>query len=454
MFDRKIEKNLIEWKNKKNRKPLVLRGARQTGKTTLVRKFSGQFKNFIELNLEKDPLRKIFASITDTRDIVQSIEGLTNQRIIPGETLLFLDEIQNSANAIKSLRYFYEEMPDLHVISAGSLLEVRMKNEGWSFPVGRIEFLYLFPVTFDEFLLADNERIIFESLMNYQAGDSFPVPLHDKLINLLADYMVVGGMPEAVSEYISSRNFASIRKCQEILVSSFKEDFVKYSKSFEVEYLKLIWDRVPFEIGKRIKYSKLAGSHTRSKNISNAFDVLHDAMLIERIYPTVATAPPLVKKPRAAFKAAFLDIGLCTHALNLTRDQIKEDLIATAYRGALFEALISQELLAMDIYNRGALYFWVREEKSASSELDFLVQVGNKLVPIEVKSGSQGALKSLHQFLRRSGLNFGLRIYSGPLRLESYTITLPGREQLNYDLLSLPFYLTFRLPELCGKHLA
>src|SRR3989338_10416428 len=233
MFERKIEQNLLEWKSKKNRKPLIFRGARQTVKTTLIRKLAKQFENFIELNLDKDAIRKIFSEVKDIKEIIKSIEGISNQKVIPHQTLLFLDEIQNSVSAIKLLRYFYEEMPDLHVVGAGSLLEVRMRSEGWSFPVGRVEFLYLYPLTFDEFLLVNGQEILLQSLMECKIGRSLPPPVHDKLVGHLSDYMVVGGMPEAVNEYIKNGSFITVKQCHEILVSSFKEDFAKYSKGAE-----------------------------------------------------------------------------------------------------------------------------------------------------------------------------------------------------------------------------
>ena len=449
MFERKIEQNLLEWKSKKNRKPLIFRGARQTGKTTLIRKLAKQFENFIELNLDKDAIRKIFSEVKDIKEIIKSIEGISNQKVIPHQTLLFLDEIQNSVSAIKLLRYFYEEMPDLHVVGAGSLLEVRMKSEGWSFPVGRVEFLYLYPLTFEEFLSVIGEKILLQSLKECCIGNSLSSPVHDKLIHLLSDYMIVGGMPEAVNTYVKSGSFIEVKQCHETLISSFKEDFVKYSKGAEIEHLKLVWDRMPFELGKRITYSKLAGTEARSKDISKAFDILHEAMLVERIFPTTQISPPLVKKLKAAPKSLFLDIGLCTHALNLTKDKIHAKIIDPFYQGGLIEALIGQELMASHFDKRYSLFFWIREEKGSSSELDFLLDFKKALIPIEVKSGSGGSLKSLHQFLYRSLYHTGVRFYPHAfLKIESLSVTLPTGKKLKYQLLSVPIYLAFRLEEI------
>ncbi len=447
MFRRNLEASLNEWKNGTHRKPLVIRGARQTGKTTLVREFSKQFSNFIELNLEKDALRRIFADISDIRDVVRSIEGVTNQRIAPGETLLFIDEIQNSVSAIKLLRYFYEEIPGLHVIAAGSLLEVRMKDEGWSFPVGRVEFRYLYPATFEEFLGAMGEDLLVEELCNQRIGRAIPQPVHEKLLGLVALYMTVGGMPEAVSRYLETKSIKEVRAVHDALHASFHDDFVKYSKRSEVEHLKLVWDRVPFQIGERIKYSRLSEEQTRSKDISNAFSILHEAMLVERIWPTTRTLAPLVKKPKAAPKTLYLDIGLCSHVLNLTEDQIRKRLIDPAFGGGLAEAFVGQELMAMDANHRTTPYFWIREEKDTTSQLDFLLQSGERLIPVEVKAASHGALKSLHQYLRRSGTDFGVRIYGGSLSFERHNVTLSDGASLKYRLLSIPLYSVWRLEE-------
>ncbi|MFA4973329.1 MAG: ATP-binding protein [bacterium] len=440
MFRRYLEASLNEWKNGTHRKPLIIRGARQTGKTTLVHQFAGQFNSFIELNLEKDALRRIFTEVSDIRDVVRSIEGVTNQRIVPGETLLFIDEIQNSVSAIKLLRYFYEEMPGLHVIAAGSLLEVRMKDEGWSFPVGRVEFQYLYPVTFGEFLEALGEEILLEAMRSRRIDKSIPGPLHEKLLGLTALYMTVGGMPEAVSRYVETGSIKEVRIVHDELHSSFHDDFAKYSKRSEVEYLKLVWDRVPFQIGARIKYSRLSEGQTRSRDISNAFSILHEAMLVERVWPTTRTSAPLVKKPKAAPKALYLDIGLCTHVLKLTEDQIRKRLMDPAFGGGLAEAFVGQELLAKDAHHRVTPYFWIREEKDTTSELDFLLQRGERLIPVEVKAGSHGTLKSLHQYLYRSGTNFGVRVYEGKPNLEHHNVILPDGSSLKYKLLSIPLY--------------
>jgi predicted AAA+ superfamily ATPase len=230
----------------------------------------------------------------------------------------------------------------------------------------------------------------------------------------------------------------------------FRQNFLVNNLFFSYyrEHLKLVWDKVPFEIGTRIKYSKICGINTRSNDISKAFDLMHEAMLIERVFPTTHISLPLIRKPKSSPKTVYLDIGLCVYILNLTRDQIKEKLLNPLFSGSLFEQFTGQELLALNFRKRENLYFWIREEHGTCSELDYLVQIENKLIPIEVKSASHGSLKSLHQFISRSSTNFGVRIYTGPLKLEHHSVTLPLGKTLNYRLLSIPFYLIFRLPEI------
>lgn len=454
MFKRFIEESLMNWRSSASRRPLVIRGARQTGKTTLIREFGKKFDHYIELNLEKEANQKIFSSVKGIDEVILSIESVVGKKIVPDRTLIFLDEIQNCPTAITMLRYFYEDASDLHVVSAGSLLEVKMKKEGRSFPVGRVEFQYLFPVTFEEFLNALGEDVLLQFLRGFDLGEKIPVAVHDKLIGLLADYMTVGGMPQAVNEYLVERSFIPPGNVHEILTASFKDDFVKYSSGAGIEYLTAVWNCVPFEIGRRIKYSAIGGLRSRSQYVSRAFDILHSAMLVERVFPTTQVKLPIVKKFKAAPKPIFLDIGLCTHSLRLTRDQIKDKLIDPRYTGALCEQFVGQELLALDSHRRGELFFWVRDEKGASAELDYIIQMGGEIFPVEVKSGSQGSLKSLHQFLARSGGKTGIRLFQGPAVRENHDVVLPTGSHLKYRLISLPLYLTFRISSFVNQDAA
>ena len=445
MFRRTLESHLKAWQSRPGRKPLIVRGARQTGKTTLVRKLGEQFQSFAELNLERDDIKALFPKVGNIRELVRTIEGVTGKRIQEERSLLFLDEIQNSPEAVRSLRFFYEELPNLHVIAAGSLLEVRMKKEGWSFPVGRVEFLYVYPVTFLEFLEALEEKVIIEILNEASQKKPIPLAVHEKALELLSQYAVVGGMPSAVEAFRKTGSFLEVKREHETLVTTLKEDFRKYARESETKYLRTIWDQAPYRMGKRIKYSEFGGHPTRA--ISHAFDILHEAMLIERIRPTSRTQLPLVPKEKAAPKLLGLDIGLSLHSLGITSTQVKEKLLNADVQGGLAETLVGQELLAFHPDDRASLYFWVREEKGAFAELDYLFPWENKLFPIEVKSGKAGSLKSLHQFLFRNKTDLAIRISSGPLNQEKAQVTLPQGGTLHFQLLHVPLYLTYRLTD-------
>lgn len=450
-FYRKLEAELHAWRGRSHRKPLILRGARQTGKTTLVRGFGKFFENFVELNLEKPAHKNLFQELSDPQILLRSIEGVVGQRIIPGKTLLFIDEIQNSGVAIQALRYFFEEIPALHVLATGSLLEVRVRKEGWSFPVGRVEFLYLYPLSFDEFLLAKSEDVLLELLKNLSVekkdAANFSEAIHNKCRDLLAEYLVVGGMPAAVRAFVETNSFIEVCREHESLSYSFEEDFEKYATETEVQVLRRIWERVPYEMGRRVLYTKLVDQNFRSLQVSRALDILHDAMLVERVLPTASTSVPLLPRRKAAPKLLPLDVGLSLSVLKISFDQIRKSVFAHTASGSLWETYVGQELLAMDHRQRRQLYFWAREEKGASSEVDY-IWAADSVLPIEVKSGVQGSLKSLHQFLLRSEKNFAIRVYDGPLSLQDHRIETPQKTEVIYRLLSLPPYLVFRLPEL------
>jgi len=450
MFPRNLEIELKKWRKRSHRKPLILRGARQIGKTTLIRQFGHSFQTFIELNLEKTKYQQIFKKVMDVDELIQSIEGVTGQRIIPTKTLLFLDEIQNSAVAVQMLRYLYEELPDLHVIGTSSLLEVRMKQEGWSYPVGRVEFLYLHPLTFDEFLQALGEEVLLEQLTTVSIKKNFPQVLHEKSKTLLAEYLVVGGMPAAVKTYCETKSFLDVRREHETLALSFEEDFPKYAKAGEVALLRLLWNALPYELGQRVTHTRLVQHEYTSLKVSQALNVLFDGMLVKKIEPSVHTTLPLLPKKKVAPKYLPVDIGLSLSMRGISLEQIKNFVLDPARCGGLWEAYVGQELLASNVFQRQNLYFWFRETKGASAELDYLFTYEDQLVPIEVKSGSQGSLKSLHQFLIRSPCQHAVRVYDGPLAFQSYTVKTPTGTSLSYQLLSIPLYLAFRIKELAS----
>lgn len=447
MFNRLIEKSLLQWKNKNHHKPLILRGARQTGKTTIIRQFSRQFESFIELNLEKEAHRLVFEGTDNLDRIIQNIEALSGKSVIPKKTLLFIDEIQNSPQAIKMLRYFYEEKTSLHVISAGSLLEVRLHREEWSFPVGRVEFLYLYPVTFEEFMVALGEEKWLKILGDWDLKTPLSSFVHQKGIELLLDYFVVGGMPECVTFYLENRRFLDLETVHEALHTSIHEDFLKYATHTEAKYLRYLWDKIPLELGKRVRYARLGGNEYGSREISRALEILEVAMLAQKIHPTTGTRFPFLEKEKFAPKILPLDIGLSLHMLSVKRSMLNGENLDANFDGGLAESYVGQELMALQNLRREKLYFWTREEKGTTSEVDYLLIADNRVIPCEVKSGEGGTMRSLHQFLNRSPTKVGIRFSPRPFSIEKLKVTLPQGGGLDYTLVNFPLYALFRIED-------
>lgn len=399
LMKRLVNRSLNAWAEAKRRKPLILRGARQVGKTYAVKTLAaGEFQNqLVMIDFEKSPLlARIFKQDLDPKRIISELELVTGCAIIPGKTLLFFDEIQQCPEALMSLRYFFEEVPDLHVIAAGSLLEFVLSKI--SFPVGRVQFLNVYPLSFIEFLMAIGRESLAELLQEKIKVLSETV--HDVLRQELIRYFMIGGMPEAVQAYIDS---GSIRESQSVhreLILSFQNDFAKYAPQANHFCLSEVFSSVAKEVGNQIKYTHLAQDFS-GPTIKNAFTLLSMAQVIT---PIPACSPPVLPFEASAhmktFKAAFLDIGLMQSLCGLPMDM--QDLnknLLSVYRGALAEQFIAQELrLTQD---QGKLYYWQRFEKSSTAEVDFLAVKQGKVIPIEVKSGAAGRLRSLHLFLEQ-----------------------------------------------------
>lgn len=392
-----IMENLLKWKNQRRRKPLILRGARQVGKTWAVINFGDQyFEGRIHVvNLEKRPdWHRVFEKNFDIRRILSELEILLNTRIIPGKDLLFLDEIQSCPKAITALRYFHEEMPELHVIGAGSLLEFAMRDI--PFPIGRAQFLNLHPMNFAEFLLALGKEREAEIILSTPCKLSESV--HNLLLEDLRNYMFIGGMPECVQTYVETGNIMESLKVHENLVSSFREDFPKYAPYSDKRCLNTVFSSIARSVGQQIKYSRLSDDFT-NPTIKKAFDLLCLARVVHRIPSANPSGFPLgASVSSRRFKALMVDIGLmqslCGMALDMEYSQI--DLLKI-YKGALAEQYVGQEFVSA---GQEDLYYWDREAKSSNAEVDFLLQKKNRIYPVEVKSGVSGRLKSLHLFLK------------------------------------------------------
>lgn len=393
---RLITKQLIEWKNHPYRKPLILRGARQVGKSYSVLEFGAEHfnGNVHLLDLEKRPeLHKIFEKDLDARRILSEFEIAVNKRINIENDLVFIDEIQNSKRALSALRYFYEEIPKLHVIAAGSLIEFALKDI--SFPVGRVQVITMHPMNFFEFLYARGKEI------NAEAVNSFPDKLadslHNSIIEELKNYFFIGGMPEAVRVFCETSSLKSAFEVQKDLITTFHQDFSKYAGRSDKNCLNDVFFAAAKNVGKQIVYSGLSSGFT-IPTIKKSFELLADAKLLIKIRSANPGGLPLgASASEKKFKALFVDIGLMQQACGLQVDSeySKNDLLAI-YRGALAEQFVGQELLTA---GSDELFYWSREAKSSKAEVDYLIAKEGKVIPLEVKSGSAGKLRSLHLLL-------------------------------------------------------
>jgi predicted AAA+ superfamily ATPase len=437
MFKRNIIEELVKWKEKQFRKPLVIRGARQVGKTTAVNMFSEFFDQYIYLNLEKDEERQIFEQSYPFPDLLTSLFVYAGKQKDGGTTLIFIDEIQNSPKAVALLRYFYEEANDLFVITAGSLLESIMDRK-IAFPVGRVEYMAIHPCSFKEFLYATNNNLLAAELEKPEV----PPFLHNQLTALFKRYATIGGMPEVLKHYASGIDISSLGTVYDSLIQSFIDDVEKYAiSSAQAVYIRHIIDNLFTEGGTKITFEKFGNSEYRSREMREAFRALEKTMLIRLVYPCISVeipaTPSLTRKPRLH----VLDTGLINRARGLMGELVFNPNIADTHRGIIAEHITGQELLASKFSISNKLNFWVREKKESSAELDYVLPWQGKLIPIEVKAGSIGKLKSLHQYMDRAPHNIAVRVYQGEYLIQQAK-TIAGKE---FTLLNLPFYMVHRI---------
>ena len=445
MFERSINKFFLEWKDRTKRKPLVIRGARQVGKTSAVNLFAvNSFKTYIYINLEQGDNLALFSRMNPVREVIQAIQLKFNKKIITGTTLIFIDEIQNSGIAMNQLRYFYEEMPDLHVAAAGSLLEVKMKSEGFSFPVGRVEYCYMYPVTFEEYLSAMGETESLHYINSVKPEKKIPVEIHNTLMKKYQEYLLVGGMPEAVARYAETKSLIDVDPVYESILTGFKDDVLKYASVAKAKYIQYLIEHAPKYIGLSIKYENFGGSGFRSREMSEAFDVLEKAMIISRVYASASGQLPIVNNLKKSSKLLYLDTGLVNYQAGLRTEIMNIQDINAVYHGQLSEQITGQTFLSQAIRKNVNLSYWYREQKGSISEIDYLISSHNKLIPVEVKSGKTGTLRSLHNFIDENRSNFAIRIYSGVIGIEK--IRTPNKKQ--FALFSIPFYLLHRIERL------
>ncbi|MES2454159.1 MAG: AAA family ATPase [Bacteroidota bacterium] len=425
---------LEKWLAKADRKPLIIRGARQVGKTTMINQFAKRFEQYIYLNLELPNDRSPFEQFTDIDVLVQNLFFIQNKVLSKkGSTLIFIDEIQEVPEALNILRYFYESEPDIAIIAAGSMLET-LFNKNISFPVGRVEYKVLRPASFPEFLDAIGES----SALNYLETTPAPHFTHEKLLQLFHTYALIGGMPEIVNNYSINKDLTELQSVYESLIVAYIDDVEKYAAtSSQVQYIRHAIRASFSQAGKRIKFEGFGNSSYRSRDMSEALRTLENALLIQLLYPSTDTKLPLLPDHKKSPRLQILDTGMLNYFAGIQKEILGTADLNKVYQGTMIEHLVGQELLASQYNALSSLNFWVREKTTSSAEVDFIWPFDGKLIPIEVKSGTEGKLKSLHLYMDLVPHEMAVRFYAGKIVI-SKAVTPGGKK---YFLLNLPYYL-------------
>lgn len=440
---------LNDWNTRLDRKPLILRGARQVGKSTLVRMFAKEKGlQLAEINLERHPLlNDVFGSFK-LDHIVSALEAVCGLYLDDSKTLLFLDEVQATPDAIAALRYFYEDRPNLRVIAAGSLLEFVLADHNFSMPVGRVEFHWLRPMTFNEFLLARGEDFLADRWTKFKPDEIWPETLHQKLWEQYRWYVVIGGMPEAVAAFAAGQNEKRIQNIHDSITASYAADFAKYAKQSELMRLQTVYRRLPKYLGIKVKYSSIL-EDTKTEAIKRAVNLLTMAGIVQKVFYTNCAGTPLRSNTdERIFKLFWLDIGLLGRMMGVNWLALSAE-PSLSIEGLLAEQFVAQELLAADqSMDPAPLCYWIREGKIANAEVDFVIQKDREIVPIEVKSGSPGSFKSMAQLVSKAHLKRAVRL-SNVLPLsqrQEMTVIVDGQRQSSvFTLVNLPLYFAGKL---------
>ncbi|MDO5663982.1 MAG: AAA family ATPase [Bacteroidia bacterium] len=444
MINRKLEKELDAWSRNPNRKPLIIRGARQVGKTTLVRKFASKFAVFLQLNLE---LADDFVIFERTDNVHQALDAiyLHNRKTKQEEsTLLFIDEIQQSAKAVAMLRYFYEEYPELHVVVASSLLETLLDKRQISFPVGRVEFLSLRPCNFLEFLDGMNEHFDANLIVEMAA-----TPVHERVMKLFNAYTIIGGMPAAIMQYAQKRDILSVSPVYESLLVSYREDAEKYASTDTVlRAIRHILDVGWRYAGDVVAFERFGGSAFKSREMGEAFRTIEKALLLELVYSTSETRLPVLPNLRRKPKLVWLDTGLVNYVAGIQTELFTASDIIDTWRGRIAEHIAAQELIGLTDRVSAQRFFWRRDKAGSEAEVDFVFPFNGKLIPIEVKSGHNAHLRSLHRFMEAAPHNVAIRVWSQPYSVDSAT-TPRGKV---FTIINLPFYYLCVLPHILQEN--
>jgi len=451
-MQRSMENKLARWLQKPRRKPLVIRGARQVGKSTLVQNFAqSQHLKLVEINLEKHGnLNGIFGT-NDLDIILPELELLAQTSLRQENTLLFLDEIQSTPYAMAALRYFHEEMPQLPVVAAGSLLEFVLAKHDFSMPVGRVEYLHLGPMTFKEFLLAMGDDILLSYVEGFQLSRPLPQIAHEKLLQRQRQYLYIGGMPESILVFSESGSMLHARDIHRSIIQTYQDDFVKYSHEPTLSRIHTVFNAISRIVGRKVKYAKIS-REDRANDLKQAIELLTKARLLLPTYHSNSSGIPIKSGiNQRIYKLFFLDIGLLNYLNGLEWAHIS----ALDERTLLNEGVLAEQFIAQHLAYRFEgleppdLFYWLREGKAGNAEVDFVTSTGKTIVPIEVKAGKSGSLKSLQQFAIDKKTTLTCRFDLNPPGVQDLSYRARQKAQVqtvNYQLLSLPLYLIEVLP--------
>ncbi len=457
MIYRNIYSELGDWTRSDNPKCLVIRGARQVGKTTAVLSnpsiLSGEQK-VLYMNLEEHPeLEHLFDSM-DADLILEELSFSTNVNLSSGN-VVFLDEVQAAPSALGAMRYMREHRPDLYYVAAGSLLEIALSKKQISIPVGRMDYSFMGPLTFEEFLISDGslDREL-ELVRNWRPDDSFPLAAHKRLLDLLRHFLVVGGMPESVDVFLSSGDLRQVEKVQQSILNTYRDDFAKYASGEELLTLRRVFDWVPARAGDKVIYSHISPD-LRARKVRNAIELLTGARVI---FPTVYSSgngiPLNAGSRESVFKLYFLDVGLMSNMTGIVRIS-QEQIINSGFvnTGKLAEQFIAQHLLFNGpSYESPSLHYWLREGKISNAEVDFLIHEKGRVIPVEVKAGASGRIKSLMRFMQEKDSSFAIRFDSNLPSFQKVEHLLGNGAgescKVSFDLLSLPLYMVGQISRL------
>ncbi len=438
-MERSIEDELNHWKAEPLRMPLLIRGARQVGKSFTIEKFGKEnFAQTVTVNFELKPTLKDCFRDLDPKKTIREIELALKVQIQPGTTLLFLDEIQFCPEAIASLRYFKELMGDLHVIAAGSLLEFALVDKNISFPVGRVQSIYMRPLSFLEFLKVMDEDQLIQFILDFEWTTEIGQAVHERFMELIKIYFFIGGMPGAIAKYQATNSLQDCQNYLITLINLYRADMAKYATKTQYRHLQILFDRAPESVGLRFKYSFI-DPDVKSRDLQTALDHLTWAGLLNPILATSAGGMPLQSQVKSKVqKLLYLDIGMLQAALKVDPLLFFREDLTLIHSGSLAEQFVGQELIAYaNPYDRMQLHFWEREKKDSAAEVDYILPLGPHIIPIEVKAGAAGKLRSINVFLEEKKSPFGIRICSSP-------------PQKSRPIVTLPFYLVSQLQRLCS----